>query len=65
MLNVNWKNLDKIDAGRILSGLEKKSGSVQWNNESRKEYFALFAKKVEEKETLREMGYIVFDLDDI
>ncbi|ADN36140.1 ATPase [Methanolacinia petrolearia DSM 11571] len=60
-----WKNLDKIDAGRILSGLEKKSGSVQWNNESRKEHFALFAKKVEEKETLREMGYIVFDLDDI
>ena len=60
-----WKNLDKTGAKRILSGLEEKSGSVQWNNESRKEYFALFAKKVEEKETLREMGYIVFDLDDI
>ena len=59
-----WKTLNKTDAEKILFCLEKKSGFVQWNNESRKEYFALFAKKIEGKETLREMGNFVFDLDD-
>ncbi|MDD5048155.1 MAG: ATP-binding protein [Methanoregulaceae archaeon] len=60
-----WKSLDRTAAGRILSGLERKSGYVQWNNESRKEYFALFAKKIDGKEALREKGYSVFDLDDL
>ncbi|WP_342685943.1 ATP-binding protein, partial [Methanoculleus sp. UBA291] len=60
-----WKSLDKTGAERTLSGLEKKSCYVQWNNESRKEYFALFAKKIDGKEILREMGYSVFDLDDL
>jgi len=60
-----WKDLDRRDALRVLSDLEKKSGYVQWNNDSREEYFALFAKKIEGKESLREDGYVVFDLDDL
>jgi len=36
-----------------------------YNNETRKEHFALFAKKVHDKESLRNDGYFVFDLDDM
>lgn len=44
-------------------GLEK-STFVRWNNDARKEYFGIVAKKVEGKEELRQRGYLVFDLDD-
>ena len=60
-----WKYLDKRDAGRVLAKLEKKSGSVQWNNDSRQEYYGLVAKNIEGKERLRENRYVVFDLDDM
>lgn len=60
-----WKTLDARDAHRVITTLEKKSEYVQWNNDSRKEYFALFAKKIEGKEDLREKGYIAFDLSDM
>ena len=60
-----WKTLDARDAGRVIATLEKKSEYVKWNNDSREEYFALFAKKIEGKEDYRDKGYIVFDLDDM
>ncbi len=60
-----WKDLDERDAGRVLAKLEKKSDSVQWNNDSRKEYYGLIAKKIKGKERLRENGFVVFDLDDM
>lgn len=60
-----WKTLVGRDVRRIVDALEKKSESVQWNNDSREEYFAVFAKKIEGKEELREKGYFAFDLDDL
>ncbi len=44
---------------------EEKSTFVRWNNDTRKEYFGIVAKKVAGKEELRQRGYLVFDLDDI
>jgi len=44
-------------------GLEK-STFVRWNNDARKEYFGIVAKKVTGKEELRQHGYLVFYLDD-
>jgi len=60
-----WKVLDEKDAGRVLADLKKKSGYVQWKNDSRREYYGVVAKKIEGKERLRENGYIVFDCDDM
>jgi AAA+ ATPase superfamily predicted ATPase len=60
-----WKTLDKKDAVKVIKDLERKSEYVKWNNETRKEHFALFAKKVHDKESLRKDGYLVFDLDDM
>lgn len=59
-----WKDLSKKDALDVLEKLMDKSASVQWNNNNRKEYFGLVAKKIDGKDSLREKGFVVFDLDD-
>ena len=60
-----WKNVNENDAGKILADLKEKSCFVKWNNDVRKEYFGLVAKKIEGKEHLRDKGFVVFDLDDL
>ena len=42
-----WK--DKVDAKKVIEKLYEKSRYVQWNNENRKEYFAIFAKSFKKK----------------
>ena len=59
-----WKDVSKGGAENILSYPMEKSTFVRWNNDTRKEYFGIVAKKVEGKEELRQRGYLVFDLDD-
>jgi len=34
------------------------------NDEKRKEYFGLIAKRIDNKKQLREMDYLVYDLED-
>ncbi len=60
-----WKDMSEIDALKILNKLQVKSDLVQWNNDTRKEYFVLVAKKVGGKESLRKEGVLVFDMDDM
>ena len=43
---------EKADAQKILTELKEKSKYVQWNNETRKENFAIFAKSFKRKENL-------------
>jgi AAA+ ATPase superfamily predicted ATPase len=59
-----YSSLKFRDAFAILAELKNKSGYVDWNTSKRKEHFGRIAKKVEEKDTLRKEGYIVFDFDD-
>ena len=54
-----------MDALKFLNKLQVKSDLVQWNNDTRKEYFVLVAKKVGGKESLRKEGVLVFDMDDL
>jgi hypothetical protein len=63
-IECKWSNLKKEDCKRILEELKEKSKSVQWFNESRKDYFGLFAKKIEDKERIRENGFLAYDLRD-
>lgn len=44
---------------QIFDDLEEKSKYVYWNNEKRQEYFAVVAKKIENKSELRDDGMIV------
>jgi uncharacterized protein len=59
-----WKDVNKGGAENIHSDLMERSTFVRWNNDTRKEYFGIVAKKVAGKEELRKNRYLVFDLDD-
>ncbi len=53
---------DKVDAKKILAELKEKSKYVQWNNESRSEHYAVFAKSFKEK--IKEPNILLFDMSD-
>ena len=59
-----WQNLTCWQAEKILDDLSEKAKSVQWNSDSRKEYFGIVAKKIEGKNDLRGRGFVAFDIDD-
>jgi AAA+ ATPase superfamily predicted ATPase len=65
LVECKWKDLNENAAGKVLSDIKEKSGFVLWNNDSRKDYFGLIAKKIKGKENLRNKGFMVFDLDDM
>lgn len=54
-----WK--DNVDANKVLQGLKRKSGYVQWNNETRQEYYAVFARSFSRRST----GALCYDIEDI
>ncbi|MBU4245692.1 MAG: ATP-binding protein [Nanoarchaeota archaeon] len=54
---------DKVDAKRILAELKEKARYVQWNNDDRKEHYAVFAKSFKEK--FKEQGVMLFGLKDL
>ena len=60
-----WQVLTENNAKNILNDLKEKSRFVYWNNEERKDYFAVVAKEIENKVELRTNGIMVFDLDDL
>ncbi|HHI30584.1 MAG TPA: ATP-binding protein [Candidatus Methanoperedenaceae archaeon] len=59
-----WRNLSRRQAETILGELSEKSRHVDWNDGVRTEYFGIIGKRIEGKDELRGMGFIVFDLDD-
>ncbi len=54
---------DNVDAKRVLSELKEKAKYVEWNNESRKECYAIFAKSFKEK--IKEPNLFLFELKDL
>ena len=59
-----WRNLTCWQAEKILDDLSEKAKFVQWNSDSRKEYFGIVAKTIEGKDDLRGRGFVAFDTDD-
>jgi len=55
-----WQN--KVDAKKILSELKEKTKHINWNNETRKETFAIFAKSFKTKDV---KGVKLYDLKDL
>jgi len=59
-----WQS--KVNAKKIAKELAEKSQYVQWHNEERKEYFAIFAKSFKEKiEEFEGRKVYCFDLKDL
>ena len=64
-IECKWKHVTQKNAEKILVKLKEKSKFVQWNDNKRREYFGIAAKKVEGKAELRKQGFVVLDLDDL
>ncbi len=56
-----WK--DKVDAEQVANTLKEKASHVDWNNENRKEHYAVFAKSFRNKKTRDNV--LLFDLKDL
>ena len=56
--------MDTREAQIILDELKRKAALVNWYNTRRKERYGIIAKEIKEKEKLRDMGYMVYDLAD-
>ena len=56
-----WK--DKVNAEKILVELKNKATYVKWNNNERKEYYAIFAKSFSKK--VKDKNIFCYDLKDL
>lgn len=54
---------EKVDVRKISEELREKAKFVQWNNENRTEYYAVFAKSF--KERISEPNLMLFDFEDM
>ena len=63
VLFVECKWQSKADAGKIFAKLKEKAKFVQWNNGTRKEHYAIFAKSFKRK--IKEPNVMLFDLKDL
>ncbi len=63
-VDCKWKDLNEEEFGKILEKLKEKAKFVKWNNDDRKEYFGIIAKRIENKEKLINEGFLTFDLND-
>ena len=61
-LETKWSTIGRRDSQRILSQLKEKAKQFRWNRE--KENYGIIAKRVEDKQMLRDQGYIALDLED-
>ena len=61
---VKWSDLKLRETMDILEELKEKAKEVKWNDEERKEYYGVIAKKIKGKEKLREGGFLCYDLRD-
>jgi hypothetical protein len=59
-----WSSLDSTEVEIILAELKRKATLVNWYNARRKERYGIIAKDIRDKEKLKGMGYIIFDLRD-
>ncbi len=59
-----WSSLNVEEAETILAELKRKAALVKWHNARRKERYGIIAKGIDDKEKLKSMGYLVFDLGD-
>jgi len=64
-MECKYGSLDYKSALQVIRTLERKAELVKWNNNQRREFFGAAAKRIDEKERLREEGYIAIDFEDL
>jgi AAA+ ATPase superfamily predicted ATPase len=61
-LEIKWSNVGEQESHRVLSRLKAKTLEFLWD--LKKECYGIIAKKLENKQMLRNEGYIALDLED-
>ncbi len=61
-LEIKWSNVGEQESHRVLSRLKAKTLEFLWDR--KKECYGIIAKKLENKQMLRNEGYIALDLED-
>ena len=59
-----WKDLSYNQSLKLLDELQGKAGFVEWFNGERTEQYGIIARNLEDKDSLRKKGFLVYDLDD-
>ena len=59
-----WSKLSYNQSLQLIKKLKEKAELVQWLNDGRREYYGLVARKIENKKSLRDEGFLIYDLDD-
>jgi hypothetical protein len=59
-----WKDMTLTQSQKILEKLQEKTQNVQWHNKKRTDRYGIIARQIEQKEKLREKGFLVYDLKD-
>lgn len=59
-----WSSLNTKEVEIIFAELKRKAALVNWYNGRRKIRYGIIAKDIKDKEKLRDLGYLVFDLGD-
>jgi len=59
-----WQSLTQKEGAGALHRMQKSAQEDRWNLSDRTEEYCLIEKEVAGKETLRQKGYHVYDLDD-
>ncbi len=62
-LETKWSTVGKLDAQRILNNLKTKVQQFRWTH--KKANYGIIAKKITDKQQLRNEGYIAIDLADL
>lgn len=63
ILFIECKWQDKVDAKKILAELKQKTKYVKWNNDRRREHYAIFARSFKDK--FNGSDVLLFDLNDL
>ena len=61
-LEIKWSNVGEQESHRVLSRLKAKTLEFLWDR--KKECYGIIAKKLENKQMLRDEGYVALDLED-
>ncbi|MFH1127068.1 MAG: ATP-binding protein, partial [archaeon] len=60
-----WQDMSYKRALSIIDEIKVKAGYVEWNGKERREFYGVFAKKIEGKEkAIKDENVFLFDLDD-
>ena len=64
-IEYKWSNIKSKKAENIVRDLRRKAELIRWKDDVRKEKYGIIARRINQKEILKNKGYLSQDLEDI